>query len=134
MSPPSELLEETQVVSPESTDVLDPMLEHRQSLRPHAEGEAGEAGRGVTTVDQHRRMTHAAAEHFQPAGALAYRTADAAADEALDVHLGRRLSEGEMRRAKAGRHRRAEQAAGEGGQGPLEGGARGGLSGGPPPP
>src|SRR3990172_5793738 len=116
MSPPSELLEETQVVSPESTDVLDSMLEHRQSLQPHAEGEPGETGRVVAAVDQHRRMNHPAAEHFQPAGALAYRTADAAADEALDVHFGRRLGEGEMRRSKAGCHRRAEEAAGESGQ------------------
>ena len=47
----------------------DAVAQHCKALHAHAEGEAGVALRVDADVAQHVRMDHAAAEHFQPAGA-----------------------------------------------------------------
>ena len=82
-------------------DVLDAVPEHGHALGAHAEGKAGELERIVTSVAQHSRMDHAAAEDLQPAGALADGASLPGAQEALDVHLGGGFGEGKV----AGRKR-----------------------------
>src|SRR5258708_5574135 len=49
-------------------------------------------------------MHHTAAKDLHPAGMFAYITTDAAADAAIDIHLGAWLREWEIRRAKANFH------------------------------
>src|SRR3972149_4500136 len=70
---PSELLQETQVVHPKTPDVVDPVLQHGDALRPHAEGEPAVLLWVVAAVLQHHRMHHPAPQDLQPAGALAHR-------------------------------------------------------------
>src|SRR4051812_36805096 len=48
----SKLPQEAQVVRPELPNVVDGVPQHRDALRPHAEGEAAEARRVVAAVAQ----------------------------------------------------------------------------------
>src|SRR5882724_4065427 len=97
-----ELAAEPHVTLDHVPHVLDPVAEHQRPLQTHAEGETG-VPIGVDAVGlQNPRVHHAAAAPLDPAltatgPARAVRVADgrAAADEALQVDLGRRLGEGE---------------------------------------
>src|SRR5690606_32054637 len=67
--PSGKLPEEPQVVVEKRAQVVDAIAQHRQALDAHAEGEAGVALGIDADRAQHVRVDHAAAEHFQPAGA-----------------------------------------------------------------
>src|SRR5215813_2785083 len=89
----SKLAQEAQVVGPELADVVDGVAQHGDALRAHAEGETAELCRVVAAVPQHDRMDHAGAHDLQPARLLAQPAALAGADDAVHVHLNRRLGE-----------------------------------------
>ena len=65
-------------------------------------------------------MHHSAAENLEPAGLAAHAAARPPADDALDVHLGGGLREGEVGRPEAQVQVRLEDVAAEGGEDPLE--------------
>src|SRR6185295_6737450 len=90
-----ELFEEAQVVLVEEADVVDPVLQHRHALHPHAEREAGVLLGVVADGLEHRRVHHAAAENLEPSRLLARAAPRAAARAAADVDLGARLGVGE---------------------------------------
>src|SRR5205807_8277532 len=90
------LSQEAQVIGPELADVVDGVAQHGDALRAHAEGKAAELRRVVAAVAQHHRMYHAGAHDLQPARLLAQPAALAAADDAVHVHLDRRLGEREV--------------------------------------
>ena len=87
----------------------------------HAEGEAGDVfiRRGVEVEAEaffahsleHGGVDHAAAQQLDPAGMLAFAAALAAAEDAGDLHVGRRLGEGEKAGEKAGPDVGAEEGA-----------------------
>src|SRR5688572_28191560 len=108
--------EEADVVLEEVADVADAVAEHREAVDAHAEGEARVARGVVAHALEHDRVHHAAAEDLEPARALAHAALGAApaADEALDVHLGAGLDEGEVARAEARLHVGAEEPVEEG--------------------
>src|SRR5215471_21726060 len=67
-----ELLQEAEVVLVEEANVLDAPLEQRESLDTDAERETGVSLWVVADRFEHGGMDHAAAEHFDPACALAH--------------------------------------------------------------
>src|SRR5690606_19474315 len=67
-----ELLEEADVVLEEGAQVVDAVAQHREALHAQPEGEAGVAFRVDADRLQHVRVDHAAAQHFQPAGAAVW--------------------------------------------------------------
>ena len=111
-----ELFEEADVVLEEEAQVLDAVLEHRDALDTHAQGETGVTV-GIDAVQgQDIRVHHAASEDFKPSGSLAHIASLAVAEGTGDVHLGGRLREGEIGRAQADAGVGAEQLLGEVGQ------------------
>src|SRR5690606_32832295 len=64
-----DLLEEAHVVVEERPQVIHAITQHRKALHAQPECKAGVAFRIDADVAQHVRVDHAAAEHFQPAGA-----------------------------------------------------------------
>src|SRR5690606_3326405 len=64
-----ELFEEAEIVLEEAAQIVDTVAQHGETLHAEAEGEAGVTFRVDAAVPQHVRMHHAAAQHFQPAGA-----------------------------------------------------------------
>src|SRR5207247_3976249 len=103
--PSCELLQEANVVLEEDAEVRDAVLQHRDALDAHPEGEPLHAI-GVVAVlldePEHVGVDHAGAEDLDPAGALAERIAGAvgqragaAAPEAGDVNLDARFGERE---------------------------------------
>src|SRR5262249_48885080 len=89
--PRSKLLQEPQIIPTELPDTAHPILAHHDPLRPHAERKTTEAHRIVAAVAQHHRMHHARAHDLDPAAALAQAAAGTGADDAIHVHLDRRL-------------------------------------------
>src|SRR5260370_7725118 len=76
-----ELSQEAQVVLEEQPEVVDPVLEHRDALDPHAERPPGDLLGVVADVPQHLRMHHPRAQDLDPAALLAQPAARAAAHE-----------------------------------------------------
>src|SRR5712691_9525078 len=76
------LSEKPQVVLEEKPDVVDAVLEHGDTLDPHAERPPRDLFRIVADVAQHLRMHHSGAEDLEPARLPADPTALAAAEEA----------------------------------------------------
>src|SRR5581483_8584565 len=104
----TELSQESQVVLKKQPNVVDAVLEHGDALHAHAEGEAGDLFRIVADESKNRRIDHAGAEDFEPAGGFAHaarlsvlESAAAAADDALNVDLGARLGKRKKARPKA---------------------------------
>ena len=94
--------------------MVDAVLQHRDPLEAHAEGEARPL-LGVVALDEaeHVRVDHAGAEDLDPARVLAGAAARAVAQEAGDVELDARLGEREEVRAQQDLAVGAEQLAGE---------------------
>ena len=97
----AELPEEPEVVLPEHADVREAVAEHGDPLEPAAEREAGDLLRVVADVLEDVRVDDAGAAHLDPAGVPADAAALAAAEEARDVGLDRRLGEREVARPDA---------------------------------
>src|SRR5579864_8654465 len=112
--------QESHVVAEEVADVRDAVLEHRDALGTHAEGEAAHPGRIVPARPQHPGMDHAGAQDLEPAALLAQHAAGAAAEDAADVHLDAGLGEREVALAEAQLPARSEHLLGEGDEDPLE--------------
>lgn len=91
-----ELAQEADIILREETQVLHLVLEVGDSLDTHSERVAGIYLRIYAAGLEHIRVNHAAAENLDPACSLAECASLAAADVAADVHLGRRLREGEV--------------------------------------
>ena len=72
------------------------MPEHGDSLRAHAEGKSTELRWVVPSILQDFGMDHPAAQDLQPPSIFTNRASYPAADETFDVHLCRRLCEGEV--------------------------------------
>src|SRR6476659_866920 len=87
----SELTQKPEVVLPELPDVVDRVLEHRNPLRAHAEGEATHLVRIVAAVSQDGGMHHAGAHDLQPAGPLGQPVRVRVFLWPVDVHLNTRL-------------------------------------------
>ena len=96
------------------------MPQHRDPLDPEAEREALELVGIDVDVAEHVGVDPAGAAHLDPAGVLARRAAPAAADEAGDVELDRRLREREEARPHPHLALLAEQRAKELQHGALE--------------
>src|SRR5262249_49243100 len=88
-----ELVEEAEVVLEEQAQVVDPVPEHRDALGTHPEREALVPLRVQAPVAERDRVDHPGSQDRHPAAAAAGRTADAAADQALDVEGDRGLGE-----------------------------------------
>src|SRR4051794_2136493 len=104
----------------EVADVGDAVAEHQRPLDPDTEREPGVAIGINATRAQHGRVHHAAAAPLDPAlgradaaGLPAGFGGGATALEALQVHLGGGLREGEVRRPEPGAHALAEHRHGE---------------------
>ena len=91
-----ELLEETHIVLEEVADVIDTVAKHRNALDAHTESVAAVLLGIDAIVLEDRRIDHAATENLEPTRAFADAAAFAAAESAADIHLGRRLGEGEI--------------------------------------
>src|SRR6185295_12236699 len=96
-----ELLEESQVVLVEQTDVLHAVAEDGDALDTDSPREAGVLFRVVADGLEHRRVHHAAAAKLDPAGLLAHRAARAVTLPAAEIDLGARLGVGEEARTEA---------------------------------
>ena len=88
-----ELVQESNVVLIEQTDIVDLEAAHNHTLQTDAEGVAGVFIRVDAAHLKHLGVNHAAAEDLDPALALAERATVAVAAVALDIHLRRRLGE-----------------------------------------
>lgn len=103
-----ELLKEADIVLGEHAEVLDLIFQVGYALHTHTEGETA-VDLGVDAAGfEHIRVDHAAAEDFDPACVLAERAPLAAAEVAGDIHLCRRLGEGEVARTQTDFGLRAE--------------------------
>src|SRR5690606_31605107 len=97
----AELGQESHVAAVEQPDVGDAVAHHRDALRSHSAGPSAPALRIEPTIAEHRLVHHSATEDLHPAGSLAGATTAAAAEQAADIHLSRRLGEREERRPEA---------------------------------
>ena len=95
-----ELVQESNVVLIEQTDIVDLETAHNHTLQTDAEGVAGVFIRVDAAHLKHLGVNHAAAEDLDPALALAERAAFTVAAVALDIHLRRRLGEREVMRTE----------------------------------
>ena len=90
------LFKEAYIVLREHTKILDLVLEVGNTLDTHTEG----ITRVYIAVDavelEHVGVYHTATQDLDPAGTLTEGTALTATDVTADVHLGRRLGEGEV--------------------------------------
>src|SRR3984893_8986333 len=114
-----DLVQESHVRIVENPYVRDVVAQHRNAGRTHAERPAGVAVAIESGGVQNGWMHHSRPEYLHPAGALAARAAGPVTQLALNVHLGRRLSEREIAWPEA-RFRLAEEPVGEMGQRRLE--------------
>ncbi len=109
----SKLLQKPHVPIEEQLNVIHALLQNRDAVHAHAEGEAGDLFRIVTHKAEHIRVHHAAAQQFDPAALLAVPAARslpfAAAEDTAEQHLGAGLGKGEKRRTEARPHARSEQ-------------------------
>src|SRR6516225_10281236 len=112
------LLQEPHVPLEEQLNVVYTVLQNRDAVGSHAEGEAGDYPRVVAVVLDELEdvgVDHAAAQDLDPAGGLAGAAgfgaalSASAADEATHHHLGARFGEGEKRRAELRLHAGAEE-------------------------
>src|SRR5256885_6367711 len=90
---PLKLSEDAEVVFPECAQVREAVPEHGDALDAEAEREALPLRRVEADVAKDVRVDPAGAAHLDPARVLADAAAAAAADEAGDVELDRRLGE-----------------------------------------
>src|SRR5882724_8706104 len=110
-----ELLKEAHIVLEKDLNIVDAVLEHREAVDAHAEGEAADFFRVVIDEAVDGGIDHARAEELDPRGALAFRTsaairsAGSAAEGAGDVELNRGLGEREIARPEARLHRGAKK-------------------------
>src|SRR5580658_10397153 len=114
------LLQESNIALKEVLQIVHPILQQREPVHAHPEGESGDFLRVISVVLhklKHVRIHHAAAQHFNPSRLLA-RTARSiirptlpasAANETCDVKLRAGLSERKERRPEVRFHRRPEQ-------------------------
>jgi len=91
-----ELLQESDIILGIQAQVIDAVFELANPFNPHPEGKAGILVGVDAEVFQHFRMYHTAAEDLYPTGMFAYAAAAAAADPAVDIHLGAGFREGEI--------------------------------------
>ena len=105
------MLQKTQIIGIEMPYVVDAVPQHRDSLRAHAECEAGVLIRVVADSSEHLRMHHSCAHDFKPAGLTAYAAALSAAAEAVNSHIHARLYERKEVAAKSHTTIRAKHAA-----------------------
>src|SRR5205823_7042314 len=121
---PLPLSQDAEVVLPERAQVREAVPQHRDALDAEAERETLPLRRVEADVAEDVRINPAGAAHLDPAGVLAHRAAAAAADEARDVELDRRLREREVARPHAHLPLRAEERAEELQHCPLQVGER----------
>src|SRR5271165_1829606 len=99
------LLQEPNIALKEQLNIVHSVLQQRQPVDAHAEGESGNFFRVVSVVLhelEHIRIDHAAAQHFNPSRLLAGTARSiplalpaSAADEAGHIQLRARLGERE---------------------------------------
>src|ERR1035437_9042627 len=97
-----ELLQKAHVSGVKQADVADAVLHHRDAIDSHAKGEPGNLFRVIrrllaTNKLENSGVDHAAAQKFNPAGMFAFATAFATAEDATDLYIGTRFSEGKER-------------------------------------
>src|SRR5437899_9505652 len=97
----SKLTQESQVIGPEISDVVDAIHQQRDALHAHAEGEPAKPIRIVAAVCEHHGMHHTRAHDLQPAGAFTQAASFARTDHAIHVHFDARLGEREVAGANA---------------------------------
>ena len=91
-----DLIEDTKVRFEKQLDVIDAVLEHRDTVDTDTESQTTVDIAVDTTALEDFLVYDTCAENFDPAGALAELAALAAALEAADVDFYRRLSEREV--------------------------------------
>src|SRR6267142_6986380 len=97
-----ELPEEAHVILEKHLNIVDAVLQHRESIDADAEGEAADFFRVVIHEAVDGGIDHARAKEFNPRSALAFRTGAAirrtgtAAERTGNVELDRRLGEREI--------------------------------------
>src|SRR3954451_19603265 len=121
---PLELSEDAEVVFPDRAQVREAVPQHRDPLDAEAERKPLPLRRIEPDVPEDDRVDPARAAHLDPAGVLADAAAAAAADEAGDVELDRRLREREVARPHPHLPLRAEEPAEEFQHCPLQVGER----------
>src|SRR5438093_388286 len=96
----TELSQKSQVVLKKQPDIVDPILQHGDSLYPHAESESRKLLRIVADKTKHLGIDHTGTENFQPARRFAHpaslpfqNRSFAAANQTLDVDLSARFGE-----------------------------------------
>src|SRR6266850_2861719 len=96
----TELSQNPQIILEKQPDVVNPILQHGDSLYTHAEGETRDFLWIVADKTEHLGIDHTGTENFQPArrfanpAGLPFRNRSfAAANQTLDVDLGARFGE-----------------------------------------
>lgn len=96
----TELSQKSQVVLKKQPDIVDPILQHGDSLYTHAESESRDFLRIVADKTKHLGIDHTGAKNFQPArrfanpAGLPFRNRSlAATNQTLDVDLSARFGE-----------------------------------------
>ena len=112
----SELLEETDVVVVEETEIVDAVTDHCKTFDTKTESEAGNSFGIVADVLEDGGIHNARAADFNPAGPFADAATRAAADHAAGVGFDGRFGEGEVMRAETDFRFVAEHVASEGGE------------------
>ncbi len=115
-----ELLQETNVVCPEVTYVVDAVAEHQLALWTHAEGEPGVTPWVIAAVLEDGGMHHPGPQDLQPSGTFANRATLAAADETLHIHFRGWFGEREVGGAEAHTGALPKHAPGKVGQSALQ--------------
>ena len=98
------MLQEPDVILGIKPQIVDAVLQLAYPFDTHPEGETRILFGVDAEIFQHFGMNHAAAEDLHPTGILADIATLAAADAAVDVHLGARLGEREIGRTEPHLH------------------------------
>ena len=99
--PGSELVKKADIVFKVKPEVINAIFKHCGALYSHAECISRVFFKVNTACIENIRVNHSAAKKLKPARALTYIAAFSSADIAADIHLCRRLSEGEKRRSQS---------------------------------
>jgi len=101
----TELSQKPEIILKKQPDIVDTVFQHGDALHAHAEGEAGNFFRIVADEFENRRIDHAGAEDFQPAGPFADMApltfgtrARTLTKEAMNINFSARFGEWEKTR------------------------------------
>src|SRR5262249_16160469 len=120
----AELFQKAQVITEEVANIVDAVLQHGNTLRPHAKGKAAKHLGVIAAIVQYLGMHHARPENFQPFTVLPDRPTLPPADQAVHIDLNAGLGKREMAAAKTHLTVLVKHAAGEGHQDTFEVGHR----------